>query len=68
MLKEEGVSSSWQILEDFVPLKYYLKPVICNRFLRLAERAGFPPLLPDRISTQIAKGRIPIVRPLMVVC
>src|SRR5699024_3710134 len=45
-LKEEDVSSSWQILEENVPGKYYLKPVICNRFLRLAERAGCSPPAP----------------------
>src|SRR5690606_19451944 len=44
-LKEEDVSSSWQILEEQVPEKYYLKPAICNRFLRLAKRAGCPPPL-----------------------
>src|SRR5699024_949595 len=45
-LKEEDVSSSWQILEDHVTQKYYLKLAICNRILRLAERAGYPPTLP----------------------
>src|SRR5690625_5880893 len=29
-LKEEDVSSSWQILEEDVPGKYYLKPANCN--------------------------------------
>src|SRR5699024_10715401 len=42
LLKEEDVSSSWQILEENVPEKYYLKPANCNRFLRLAEKAGCP--------------------------
>ena len=42
-LKEENVSSSWQILEDSVPQKYYLNPTNCTHILTLAERAGCPP-------------------------
>lgn len=32
--------SSWRILEADVPQTYYLSPVQCSHFLRLAERAG----------------------------
>ena len=42
-LKEENVSSSWRILEDSVPQKYYLNPTNCTHILTLAERAGCPP-------------------------
>ena len=35
--------SSWRILEADVPQTYYLSPVQCSHFLRLAERAGGPP-------------------------
>src|SRR5690606_10400034 len=52
-LKEEDVSSSWQILEETVPEKYYLKPAICNRFLRLAEKTGCPP--PARVEYLLLK-------------
>ena len=41
--REENVSSSWRILEDGVPEKYYLSPVICSHILRLAQTAGCPP-------------------------
>src|SRR5690625_7196564 len=59
LLKEEDVSFSWQILEDHVPQKYYLKPVICNRFLRLAERAGSPPPLPVEYLLKKQGGKYP---------
>src|SRR5699024_2519955 len=58
-LKEEDVSSSWQILEENVPGKYYLKPVICNRFLRLAERAGCSPPAPVEYLLQKQGGKYP---------
>ncbi|MGX4670503.1 hypothetical protein JNUCC74_15155 [Cerasibacillus sp. JNUCC 74] len=58
-LKEEDVSSSWQILEEHVPQKYYLKPAICNRFLRLAERAGCPPPLPVEHLLEKQGGKYP---------
>src|SRR5690625_3028347 len=41
-LKEEDVSSSWQILEETVPEKYFLKKEHCSRILQLAEKAGCP--------------------------
>lgn len=41
-LKEENVSSSWQILEDSVPQKYCLNPTNCTHLLTLSERAGMP--------------------------
>src|SRR5699024_2893393 len=59
LLKEEDVSFSWQILEDHVPQKYYLKPVICNRFLRLAEKAGCPPPLPVEYLLKKQGGKYP---------
>ena len=34
---------SWPILEGGVLPKYFLSPVQCSHFLRLAERAGTPP-------------------------
>ncbi len=43
LFSEERESSLWQILEDSVPQKYYLSPVICSRFLRLAQTTGPPP-------------------------
>lgn len=55
-LKEEDVSSSWQILEEHVPEKYYLKPAICNWFLRLAKRTGCPPPAPVEYLLQKKKG------------
>src|SRR5699024_6092590 len=61
-LKDEVVSSSWQILENHVPQKYYLKPVICNRFLRLTKKAGCPPPLPIEHLLKKHEGKIPIVR------
>ncbi len=62
-LKEEDVSSSWQILEEHVPEKYYLKPAICNWFLRLAKRTGCPPPAPVEYLLQKKRGKIPVVRP-----
>ncbi len=63
LFNEESESSSWQILEDGVPQKYYLSPVQCSRFLRLAERAGTPP--PKEIEQLLLKqgGHYPVVRP-----
>lgn len=46
LFSEEKESSLWQILEDSVPQKYYLSPVICSRFLRLAQTTGCPPTEP----------------------
>lgn len=43
LFSEERESSLWQILEDSVLQKYYLSPVICSRFLRLAQTTGCPP-------------------------
>lgn len=62
-LKEEDVSSSWQILEEQVPEKYYLKPAICNRFLRLAERAGCPPPAPVEYLLKKQGGKYPSSAP-----
>ncbi|MEK3889806.1 hypothetical protein [Bacillus sp. FSL K6-3431] len=59
LLKEEEVSFSWQILERNVPQKNYLKPAICNRFLRLAERAGCPPPLPVEYLLKKQGGKYP---------
>src|SRR5690625_1673779 len=58
-LKEEDVSSSWQILEEHVPEKYYLKPANCNYFLRLAEKAGCPPLPPVENLLKKQGGKYP---------
>ena len=41
--REGSEFSSWRILEADVPPTYYLSPVQCSHFLRLAERAGGPP-------------------------
>ena len=41
--REGSEFSSWRILEANVPPTYYLSPVQCSHFLRLAERAGGPP-------------------------
>src|SRR5690625_205354 len=59
LLKEEDVSFSWQILEKHVPQKYYLKPAICNRFLRLSERTGCPPPLPVEYLLKKQGGKYP---------
>src|SRR5699024_2515994 len=55
--KEREVYSSWQILEEHVPEKYYLKPANCNHFLRLAEKAGHPPpkIVEDLLKKQGGK-------------
>ena len=58
-LKEEDVSSSWQILEENVPGKYYLKPANCNHFLRLAEKAGCPPPRPVEDLLKKQGGKYP---------
>jgi hypothetical protein len=42
-LKEGGESSSWRILEENVPRKYFLSPANCSRILSFAVRAGGPP-------------------------
>ncbi len=39
----ESEFSSWQILEDNVPEKYYLSHAVCSRLLHLAEIAEIPP-------------------------
>ena len=53
------VSSSWRILEDNVPEKYYLSPAACSRILRLSEIVGCPP--PEGIEYLLKKqgGRYP---------
>lgn len=51
--REESASSSWQILEDSVPQKYYLNTVNCTHFLTLAQRAGYPP--PEPIEYLLLK-------------
>ena len=48
-----SASFLWQTLEDGVPTKYYLSPVQCSHFLRLAERAGTPP--PKEIEQLLLK-------------
>ena len=55
--------SSWRILEADVPQTYYLSPVQCSHFLRLAERAGGPP--PKEIEQLLFEtGRqIPVIHP-----
>ncbi len=44
---------SWRILEADVPQTYYLSPVQCSHFLRLAERAGGSP--PKEIEQLLLK-------------
>ena len=44
---------SWPILEGGVLPKYFLSPVQCSHFLRLAERAGTPP--PKEIERLLLK-------------
>ena len=63
LFSEERESSLWQILEDSVPQKYYLSPVICSRFLRLAQTTGCPP--PEPVEYLLIKqgGKIPVIRP-----
>lgn len=51
--KEENASLSWQILEDNVPQKYFLKPINCDYFLRLSQRSGCP--LPKEIEYLLIK-------------
>src|SRR5699024_8301417 len=63
LLNEEDVSFSWRILEEHVPQKYYLKPAICNRFLRLAERAGCPPPAPAEYLLKKQDGTYPASAP-----
>ena len=48
-----SVSFLWQTLEDGAPTKYFLSPVQCSHFLRLAERAGGPP--PKEIEQLLLK-------------
>ena len=58
-LSGEEEFSSWRILEESVPEKYYLSPVVCSKLLRLAEMAGIPP--PPEIEYLLMKqgGRYP---------
>ena len=51
--REGSEFSSWRILEADVPPTYYLSPVQCSHFLRLAERAGGP--LPKEIEQLLLK-------------
>lgn len=50
---EENESSSWQILEENVPQKYYLNPVNCSHILHLAQTTGCPP--PEPIEYLLKK-------------
>ena len=59
----ENESSLWQILEDSVPQKYYLSPVICSRFLRLAQTTGCPPPEPVEYLLKKQGGRYPSSAP-----
>lgn len=62
--REESASSSWRILEDSVPRKYYLNPENCTHLLTLAQRAGCPP--PEPIERILLKqgGKYPSCAPL----
>ena len=51
--KDAAASFLWQILEDGVPMKYFLSPAQCSQFLRLAEIAGCPP--PAEIEALLLK-------------
>jgi len=51
--REGSEFSSWRILEADVPPTYYLSPVQCSHFLRLAESAGGPP--PKEIEQLLLK-------------
>ena len=48
-----SASFLWQILEDGVPMKYFLSPAQCSHFLHLAEIAGCPP--PAEIEALLLK-------------
>src|SRR5699024_6671489 len=63
MRKDEDVSFSWQMLEAHALQKYYLTPEICNRFLRLSERAGSPPKLPVEYLLKKQGGKYPSSAP-----
>ena len=56
---DENASSSYRILEDSVPQKYYITPAVCTKILRLAERTGCPP--PKKIEYLLLKqgGKYP---------
>ena len=56
-LKEENVSSSWRILEDSVPQKYYLNPTNCTHILTLAEKSWLSSGERNRISVNQARGK-----------
>lgn len=58
-----GGCSSWRILQESVPQKYYLSPAVCSRILRLAVKAGCPP--PAEIEYLLLKqgGRYPSCAP-----
>lgn len=62
-LKEEDVSSSWQILEKHLPEKCYLKPENGKHFLRLAEKAGDPPPQPVEYLLKKEGGKYPSSAP-----
>ena len=55
--------SSWRILQENVPQKYYLSPAVCSRILRLAVKAGCPP--PAEIEYLLLKqgGKYPSCAP-----
>ena len=61
--REGSEFSSWRILEANVPPTYYLSPVQCSHFLRLAERAGGPPAEGDRTSSFETGRQIPVIHP-----
>ena len=52
-LHDGSASFLWQILEDGVPMKYFLSPAQCSHFLHLAEIAGCPP--PAEIEALLLK-------------
>ncbi len=55
--------SSWRILEADVPQTYYLSPVQCSHFLRLAERAGWAAAEGDRTASFETGRQIPVIHP-----
>jgi len=56
---EGAGSSSWQILEENVPGRYYLNPVNCTHILNLAARAGCRPPEPIEYLLLRQGGRYP---------
>ena len=58
-----GGCSSWRILQENVPQKYYLSPAVCSRILRLAAKSRLPAARGDRIPAAQAGRQVPVVRP-----